>query len=195
MFKRFWHRSLLTLSLLVYFDSFVIGQQNTKRLYCSEKAGNYAIQWIWIDKPQSIKFPAKSGSLALPKQYEVFEVVASNLKSNLTLLRKNGGTLTLPFVNTVKGIRTLECLVFKMENSGTMSKALNDKYPDIVSLKGFDVNNKNNTVRFDYDGTSMNISVMSNGVNYLYAPYKVKNKVYYLLFNKMDNNGSSRLTR
>jgi hypothetical protein len=172
-----------------------IGQKSTKAFYCSEKTGSYSIQWKWIDKTQSIKFPAKSGNLQLPKNYEVFEVVASNLKNNLIALRKDGGTITLPFIDTAKGMRKMECLTFKVENSGTMSKTLNDKYPEIVSLKGVDVKNKYNTVRFDYDGTSMNISVICNSVNYLYAPYKVKNKVYYLLFKKTDNNGSSRLTR
>ncbi|KAA5536567.1 hypothetical protein F0919_02545 [Taibaiella lutea] len=184
---------LLGVSLLVCCSFFAIGQEKTKALYCSEKSGNYSIQWNWIDKPQSIKFPAKSGNLKLPKKYIVFEVVSSNLNSNLTLLRKNGGTITLPFIDSARGV--LDCLTFKVVNSGTLSKELNDKYPEIVSLKGFDVKNKYNTVRFDYDGTSMNISVICNGINYLYAPYKVKNKVYYLLFKKTDNNGSSRLTR
>lgn len=195
MRNRFWYRLLLGLSLLLCGSFFATGQKNTKAIYCSEKAGNYSIQWIWIDKPQSIKFPAKSGNLQLPKKYEVFEVISSHLKDNLALLRKNGGTITLPFVDTTKGTRKIECLTFEVENSGTMSKELNDKYPEIVSLKGIDVKNKTNAIRFDYDGTSMNISVICNGINYLYAPYKVKNKVYYLLFKKTDNNGSSRLTR
>jgi hypothetical protein len=191
MRNRIWYYLLFGVSLLVCCNFFAIGQEKTRALYCSEKSGNYSIRWNWVDKPQMIKFPAKSGNLKLPKKYEVFEVISSNLKNNLTLLRKNGGTITLPFVDSVN----LDCLTFKVENSGTLSKELNDKYPEIVSLKGYDVKNKYNTVRFDYDGTSMNISVICNGVNYLYAPYKVKNKVYYLLFKKTDNNGSSRLTR
>jgi hypothetical protein len=195
MRNRLYYHLFTGLSLLVCCNFSAFAQKNTTPLYCSEKAGSYSIRWNWVDKQQSIKFPAKSGNLQLPKKYEVFEVVSSNLKSNLTLLRKNGGTITLPFVHMVKGMRKMDCLTFKVENSGTMSKELNDKYPEIVSLKGVDVRNKYNTVRFDYDGSAMNISVMCNGVNYLYAPYKVKNKTYYLLFKKSDSNGLSRLTK
>lgn len=189
-------RHLFLCSGLLAFVSLQVTAQPVQRnVSCSEKKGSYSIHWTLVDHVSALKLPAKSGHLLLPKKYEVFDVIAMGLPGNLALLRKNGGTLTLPFMNIDKGANNVECLTFKVENSGTIPKALNDKYPDIVSLKGVETTNGANTVRFDYDGVSMNIAVVIDGINYLYAPYKVKKKTYYLLFRKTDNNGSSRPAR
>lgn len=192
MHKQVGYVLLLHLSLL----AFTANAQNAeKSLSCFEKKDNYKLQWTLVDSSKSLNLPAKSGSLRLPKKYKVFVVTSVNLKNNLTALRTGGGTITLPFIDMDKDSRNVTCLVFNVENSGTMPKALNDKYPDIVSLKGTGSANKSDAIRFDYDGSVMNISITVNGVNYLYAPYKVKNKVYYLLFKKTDNNNSSRLIK
>lgn len=178
------HFLFLILTFLWLFNPPAIAQEAGMTNACSERSGTYAMRWTRT--ASSIKLPARSGQMMLPKQYEVFEVTATNLKSNLTLLRKKGGYITLPFVDPAGKKPAVECLRFKVENSGVMPDALNDKYPGIVSLKGTETTIQSNTIRFDYDGSNMNISITRNGVNYLYSPYKVKKKTYYLLYKKSD---------
>lgn len=177
------------------FFVFVLNAQKTKRIFeCKDVINASTVRWTLIDDPKALKLPAKSNNIQLPKKYDVFSVTAINLGEYCTYLRENSGSITLPVPDTT-GFTGFRCISFTMQNSGTMSAALNAKYPEIVSLKGYAVNSRSNTIRFDYDGKSMNISVIWNGINYLYVPYRSKSKTYYLLYKKVDNIGSSRVSK
>lgn len=187
---RFVYSACVILSWMSYTG---FAQKAKETFICKDEGASYSNQWTLVKDIKSLRLKPQSGSFKLPEKYKVFIVTSAHLNNRLTELRKNGGTLELPVPDTtVNG--GFNCVTFKMENSGTMSPELNAKYPEIISLKGVALKNKNNTIRYDYNGTAQNISVMWNGANYLYMPYKSNNKIYYLLFNKLDNNKSIKRT-
>ena len=169
----------------------MFAQAGKSSYVCKDVVGNYYNKWSLVNDVKSLKLPAQNGSMKLPKAYNVFVVSSSQLDKHLAELRTKGGTLQLP-VPDADNKDGFDCAIFKMENSGTMSAELNAKYPQLVSLKGTSTQNKNNTIRYDYDGTSQKISIIWNGINYLYTPYKSKNKTYYLVFKKTDAISTSR---
>lgn len=167
-------------------------QQSKRSFICKDEKAAFKSQWALIDDVKSLKLKP-TGKFKLPKQFDVFKVSSNHLNQYLTDLRTKGGTLELPVPNaSVSG--GFDCVTFKMENSGTMSPELNAKYPQLVSLKGYALENKTNLIRYDYDGTSQKISITWNGINYLYTPYISNNKTYYLLFKKIDDNNSIKRT-
>lgn len=180
------------LTALLSSGGIVFAQKAKAVFVCKDKGTSYSNQWTLVADVKSLKLKPQSGSMKLPKKYHVFVVATAHLNTRLTELRMKGGTIELPLPDTSVSFG-FNCETFKVENSGTMSPALNAKYPQIVSLKGFSLKNKNNTIRYDYNGIAQNISIIWNGINYLYVPYKSNNKTYYLLYNKMDDNNSKQL--
>ncbi len=118
---------------------------------------------------------------AVPKKYVRYKVSEDTLKALFTYLRspnKKGG-IVLPIEK--------HCEPFELKVSGAMISALNDKYPEIVSLQGRGTTNKTADARIDWTGRQMRAQISYNGATYFIASVVENNEISYLIYNREDS--------
>jgi len=132
--------------------------------YCNTSNGQFNIYKI-----ENIQLDASK----LPSIYETYVLDAAQVDAYMKSFTKGQAfTLTLPTENG--------CTDFKMQDAGTMSPELQAKYPEIISLRGFD--KENNSVDVDYDGTNFKAKINTKTGTYLFEPFVSNGQVYHLLF-------------
>lgn len=176
-------KMLLLLSLAVGLQTAVYGQKSNARavLACNCRAGNMELQWFKVNNPAALKLPVKAGSARLPKQYTVFTTHPKQLHTYMMMLKAKGGSIVLPSSGA------MACRTFSVTSSGTMSPELAAKFPQIVSLKGFEEKDHASTVRIDSDGSQWSAEMTLGGVAYIISPWKKGAVTYYLLYKKEDS--------
>lgn len=118
-----------------------------------------------------------------PKAYKVYTLESSQLKRFFEAAADgNKQTKTVVPLNGAVG-----CRVFSMKRSGTIPKALAEKYPGLVSLSGNGVEGMGD-IRLDYDGNKMNGQVIWKEEVYLIAPVEYDRQVHYIVYKKSDSN-------
>lgn len=119
-------------------------------------------------------------AIPLPKKYLEYRVSPDTLKAFFSFLRiqKNGGII-LP----VNG----RCEPFSLKISGAMPVALQDKFPDLVSLQGVGVNNKSADLRLDWDGKQMKGQISINGSIFYLTPLQGNKEVVYIVYKREDS--------
>jgi hypothetical protein len=78
------------------------------------------------------------------------------------------------------------CPAFRITSSGTLSEALAEKYPDLVSVKGIA---PGSDLRMDWDGKTFSGQVLTNSATYFIEPRNSGDKTWYLIYNKQSAAG------
>lgn len=118
--------------------------------------------------------------MPLPQKYVRYKVAEDTLKALFTHLRTTGkkAGIIIPI--------NKRCEPFELMVSGAMSRELQAKYPELVSVQGHGVNNKAADVRLDWNGKQMRGQITYNGEIYLIAGLTDNNVTTYLVYNKSD---------
>lgn len=141
--------------------------------------GDASVDFILI---QDKKFtpPATKKGKQLPKKYSVYQVDNNKLNEAFKKIKDgHGGTLNFPIPGN-------GCQAFTLVESGTLSKELAAKYPEIISLKGQALQNAANDARVDYNGKQLQVEINWDGEVYYITPWIEKGKLWYLLSSKKD---------
>lgn len=177
-------RNLLFYGLFVLLSSCATTAQvdNTmeKVNVCSFLDNSKPITWQQIMNPSKLELKPTIRQTKLPTKFTAYKINEADLKTFLKSV--NEGTkpaiMYLPLNN--------DCISFKISTSGTMSKELAAKFPDIISLKGTSVNSQLVTVRIDYKDENLEMEINDQGQVYLMETWPGKEGNYFLLFNKND---------
>ncbi len=175
-------KKILLLNILsILLPVAIFAQLNTG---CSIKQNGIMLSWKHITATGKLKLPSKQASAQLPRKYSVYITDAAKLRKFLSAIKNNANTQTeivLP-LSEQSG-----CAAFQVIPSGTLSPELSKKFPQLVSLKGTAVQDKNTSVRLDYNGSELNAEILQGGVSYIIAPWKKGKKTYYLVYKKEDS--------
>ncbi len=139
----------------------------------SDKGCNIAQADNTIMRLTTASLSTVSGS-ALPRTYTVFTATG---EQSFFEAARNGGTaaFTLPS----------GCKNFRVSLSETMSAELAKRYPNLISLKGN--NMEGDDLRLDWDGLQMRGQILTEGKSYLIEPHKTTaGGDAYILFDKAD---------
>lgn len=122
----------------------------------------------------------KTKDQKLPTIYTAFTIDERALNIYMLQLKKSGNKeIIIPSSNG--------CATYSLQEAGTMSPELAAQYPEIMSFKGSNTANPAETIRLDYDGTSLRAS-MSNATGvFLLDPFETKEGKYYLLFDAANS--------
>jgi len=122
----------------------------------------------------------------LPLKYTVYTINNEQMQAFFKAIKTVGkGSINLP-------VPGQGCQTFQVEPSGTMSAVLAEKYPEITSLKGTALDNKNGFVRIDYDTKKLYVEITWNHEVYYLHPWKENNQLWYVLSHKKDTGYEKR---
>ena len=133
--------------------------------------------WKMIEKPT---LSPKMKDQKLPTIYKTYTINEATLKQYMLQINKSKQKeITLP---THHG-----CSTFTLSNSGTMSPELAAQFPEILSFQGNNIADGKETIRLDYDGSSLRASITNTDGTYILDPFETKEGKYYLLFDKQHS--------
>ena len=180
---RFVTKCVLAVAVLVGCSQIVFAQSSktSTTANCSHSSNGQKVIWTKVSNIKKLKLPATIGQKKLPTKYSVYTVNQAQLKKVMQAAKSANSTkqIVLPATDG-------NCIVFAIENSSTMSPELAAKFPELASLKGTAVTDKNVTARIDYDGSTLSAEVNQMSKIYFLAPWKKGKKTYYLVYNKED---------
>lgn len=136
-----------------------------------------------IDTPQTLSFP-------LPAKYSLYEIWGGELISFFAVFKNATPdsaqarelTITIP-LPTPAG-----CQAFRVRRSDVLSPALQQKYPDLIALRGVSAEGGHD-LRLEYDGVRIKGQVLWQGQVYLVEPlYPTRkgDKHLYMIYAKED---------
>ncbi len=128
---------------------------------------------VW-ERYAGTKLPA---SAMLPESYTVYTV--SGAAGFFKQTKTDAQEVMIPM--------PAGCITFKVVPSGTMSEGLQEKYPQLVSLRGS--NGAGDDLRLDWDGTAFRGQVIAagGGKTFFVAPYPKAKGATYLVYDKSDS--------
>ncbi len=140
------------------------------------KPGEPVISWRQTVVPQQI-------ADTLPPRSRGYIINGDQLDSFFSYSRIRGikSSFSVPLPGTPG------CQYFEVNNSGTLTEGLADKYPRLVSLKGHAIHNPGAGIRLDYDGHSMRAEITWGAAVYLVAPVPTKSGIVYIVYHKQDS--------
>lgn len=155
-------------------------EQINKANMCSFLDKGTEIHWEQIINTSKLNLTPKVRQTKLPLKYSVYQVNEQDLKAFLLAAQRSTEPLIMfiPVNN--------ECISFKVAASGTMSKELAAKFPDLVSLKGMATHKQGTSVRIDYTDGNLKMEIQDNGQVYLMETWTGKVQNYFLIFDKND---------
>lgn len=139
---------------------------------------------FWHLSPTSIiNFPS---TMQKPRFYRVLTYSESNMRAYLknTPFADSSVKIIIPvFMNN-----TLECKTFQLSRTKTMDDALQAKYPEIMSFKGFEPGNPFNTIRIETSEKTASFMINYNNDVLFINPITENGKTYYATYSKNDPN-------
>lgn len=157
-----------------------IDNNNIKANICSFLDSSKVITWEQIMDASKLELKPTIRQTKLPSKFTVYKINENDLKAFLKSVSQATSPVTM-FVPLYS-----DCIPFKISPSGTMTKELAAKFPDIISLKGTAVNAELTTVRIDYKEDNLEMEIHDQGQVYLMETWPGKDGNYFLLFNKND---------
>lgn len=147
---------------------------------CSFLDNGKEIKWEQLMDPSKLNLKPTVRQTKLPTKFSVYQANEGDLKHFLQKVNQ-GAEPVIMFI-PVKD----QCIAFKVVPSGTMSKELAAKFPDVVSLKGSSVGSELVSIRIDYKEDNLKMEINDHGQIYLMETWPGKDGNYFLLFNKED---------
>jgi len=137
----------------------------------------------FLEVPKMFDFPT---GFARPASFRLVSTIDTTFHSFLKSIPYQGSkeSITLPvLINNV-----IECKEFNISRTMTMDSALQAKYPQLMSFKGFTASNSLNTARIDCDETSVRIMVTYDTKVYYINSLLYNGMQYYVCYAKDDGN-------
>ena len=149
---------------------------------CSSESG------IEFSETPDVKLTFPKG-MQVPKYYKIFSTQEDVLKTFMEMRKQNApgfSGITAPFFINNK----VECNALTIEPINAMSKELMAKYPDIITLKGFEASDKSKTCRITYsESAGLNIEYTIGSEKYfLLRILNSDGNYYYITYSKNDPN-------
>lgn len=139
---------------------------------------------FWHLAPNStISFPA---NMQKPRFYRLVTFNEAEMRTFLknTPYADSSIKIILPvYINN-----TIECKSFQVSRTKTMDDALQAKYPEIMSFKGFEPGDPFNTIRIETSEKSATFMINYNNDVLFINPITENGKIYYATYSKNDPN-------
>lgn len=131
-------------------------------------------------------FPA---NMQAPSQYRLTTITDTLLNQYLKAVpydfqKEKPKKIQLPLFKN--GLIT--CKDYCIERVITMDSALQAKYPQLMSFKAWDPNNKLNTARIDCDSLSTKVMIRDEDETYFITPVVFQEQTFYACYAKKDPN-------
>jgi len=135
-------------------------------------------------RPQELELPVKQGADSLPQKFTAFRINTQSLNGfikGIDGIPYQKKVISMP-VNGGSG-----CLLFHLEDSGTLPEAWQKKHPELKSLKGVSSQDTQAELRLDFDGETIKAAITHDGQVEFLSPWTDKNgTLYYLLYDQAD---------
>lgn len=155
-----------------------------KNIACSQQTKDDSQPHLeWIIEDTSVLSGLKT--MERPSSYKVYSLDSVQAKTffrsfNDTSRKQERITMVLPLP------APNECKAFIVSNSRVMSKALKEKYPELVTLQGRGTDGKGDA-RINYDGIKVKIQVNMNGEIVLINPIRHNGRTFYVAYARADS--------
>ena len=148
---------------------------------------NLSAQSFWTEIRED-RIPSRGTIYIEPTESKTFTLDEDELKNelqNVALQNTSEVTSRPSFLEIPLPDGTMAN--FNIVESPVMSKQLGDKYPDIKTYSGVDINNSSNTVRFDLTLKGFHGMLFTEDFGTVYIdPYSFNQKGYYIVYKKRD---------
>lgn len=132
---------------------------------------------MWQEvKSSQTTFPA---GFTAPYKYKLYQVNQDTLQAFFSAFRQRSEQgMVIPVGKS--------CEPLLMRRSGTMSQALQEKYPDIISLQGNGTVNKAAELRLDWDGKQLKGQLSHNESIYYITPVNTGEGLRYMIYDRKE---------
>ena len=147
---------------------------------CAATLTNIAPRISWVAKTDDV-FKGMENPVVLPKQHDVYALDTAELRSFFMTGKTIDVTTGVPLPDGIG------CRIFTLKKSGAMSKELEEKYPDMVSLQGQERDTKSGDIRLDYNGKAIQAQIKMEGNTYIVKPISVGSGYYYVVYKRDES--------
>lgn len=150
--------------------------EKRRRIACADlNVPGPRLDWVMVDANR-VSVPKN----LFPKQYQVYLLDTTQLNMVFNPSLKNW-TVAVPLPEPIG------CQIATLQESGTMSAELRQKYPAMLSLAGPAANNATADFRMDYDGNKLRGQVRWGADVFILSPFYTDGHVFYIIYNKKES--------
>jgi len=158
------------------------GSQEVSGFRCSFTYKRVTLSWVKQESPQQLGLEPRVGEAKLPLKFDVYSISNRDLDVFMKAAKSQDSSAEMINLPLPGG----SCYSYRLQPSEIMPEPLAQKFPELISLKGYATEDKAATVRLDYDGKKLQAEITRNGHIYYLAPWPGKEGTYYLLYKKED---------